>query len=102
MNLITHPKPQKAADFYTRLEMQWEGMCRAVLAIDPAAWAGKSVVEGAIEPTDIPGRVGTVRGHSRAVGVPSTTKNPMKNPATGTTVTGHCVTPTGLEPMFSA
>ncbi|MEI6226861.1 MAG: tyrosine-type recombinase/integrase [Deltaproteobacteria bacterium] len=26
----------------------------------------------------------------------------MKNPATGTTVTGHCVTPTGLEPMFSA
>jgi hypothetical protein len=25
VNLITHPKPQKAADFYTRLEMQWEG-----------------------------------------------------------------------------
>ena len=24
VNLITHPKPQKAADFYTRLEMQWE------------------------------------------------------------------------------
>jgi hypothetical protein len=26
----------------------------------------------------------------------------MKNPASGTTETGHCVTPTGLEPMFSA
>ncbi len=26
----------------------------------------------------------------------------MKNPATGTTVTGQLVTPTGLEPMFSA
>lgn len=23
VNLITHPRPQKAADFYTRLEMQW-------------------------------------------------------------------------------
>ncbi len=101
VNLITHPKPQKAADFYTRLEMQWEGMCRAVLAIDPAAWAGKSVVEGAVEQANVPERVVTVRGHSRTVGVPSPTKNPMKNPASGTTETGHCVTPTGLEPMFS-
>ena len=80
VNLITHPKPQKAADFYTRLEMQWEGMCRAVVAIDPAAWAGKSVVEGAIEPTDIPGRVGTVRGHSRTIGVPSPDEKPKEKP----------------------
>lgn len=40
MNLITHPRPRRASDFYTRLEMQWPGMCAAVLAIDPAAWAG--------------------------------------------------------------
>ncbi len=38
LNLITHPKPKRASDFYTRLEMQWPGMCEAVLAIDPAAW----------------------------------------------------------------
>jgi hypothetical protein len=57
-----------------------EPMSRAVLAIDPAAWAGKSVVEGAIEPTDIPGRVGTVRGHRRAVGVPSHDEKPKKKP----------------------
>ena len=38
LNLITHPKPKKASDFYTRLEMQWPKMCEAVLAIDPAAW----------------------------------------------------------------
>jgi len=38
LNLITHPKPKQASDFYTRLEMQWEQMCRAVLAIDPDAW----------------------------------------------------------------
>jgi hypothetical protein len=40
LNLITHPKPKKASDFYTRLEMQWPKMCEAVLAIDPEAWAG--------------------------------------------------------------
>jgi len=40
VNLISHPKPRKGADFYTRLEMQWEQMCLAVLAIDPSRWAG--------------------------------------------------------------
>jgi hypothetical protein len=40
LNLITHPKPKRSSDHYTRLEMQWSGMCAAVLAIDPAAWAG--------------------------------------------------------------
>ncbi len=40
LNLITHPKPKRASDHYTRLEMQWPKMCEAVLAIDPAAWAG--------------------------------------------------------------
>jgi hypothetical protein len=34
------PKPKRASDYYTRLEMQWLGMCEAVLAIDPAAWDG--------------------------------------------------------------
>ena len=40
LNLITHPKPKRASDHYTRLEMQWPKMCEAVLAIDPTAWAG--------------------------------------------------------------
>jgi hypothetical protein len=40
LNLITHPKPKKASDFYTRLGMQWPKMCEAVLAITPAAWSG--------------------------------------------------------------
>ena len=103
VNLITHPKPQKAADFYTRLEMQWEGMCRAVVAIDPAAWAGKSVVDGAVEPADIPERVGTVRGHSRTVGVPSPDEKPKEKPRLPDEEGGAMlVTPTGLEPMFSA
>ena len=38
LNLITHPRPKRASDHYTRMEMQWPGMCAAVLAIDPAAW----------------------------------------------------------------
>jgi hypothetical protein len=38
LNLITHPKPKQASDFYTRLDMQWEEMCRAVQAIDRDAW----------------------------------------------------------------
>jgi hypothetical protein len=38
LNLITHPNPKQASDFYTRLDMQWEQMCRAVQAIDPEAW----------------------------------------------------------------
>jgi len=38
LNLITHPKPKQASDFYTRLDMQWEEMCKAVQAIDPKAW----------------------------------------------------------------
>ena len=80
VNLITHPKPQKAADFYTRLEMQWEGMCRAVLAIDPAAWAGKSVVEGAAESPDVPERVVTVRGYSRPVGLGTEPEKPKEKP----------------------
>ncbi len=42
VNLITHPKPKRASDFYTRLEMQWPGMCEAVVAIDAAAWDGRA------------------------------------------------------------
>ena len=80
VNLITHPKPQKAADFYTRLEMQREGLCRAVLAIDPAAWAGKSVVEGAVESPDVPERVVTVRGYSGPVGMDAGSEKPNEKP----------------------
>jgi len=40
LNLITHPKPKRASDYYTRLEMQWPGMCAAVQAIPAAAWSG--------------------------------------------------------------
>ena len=65
VNLITHPKPQKAADFYTRLEMQ---------------------------------RVGTVRGHSRTVGVPSPGEKPKEKPRLPDEEGGaRLVTPTGLE-----
>jgi len=39
LNLITHPKPKRASDYYTRLEMQWPGMCAAVQAIPAAAWS---------------------------------------------------------------
>jgi len=42
VNLITHPKPKRASDYYTRLEMQWPGMCEAVLAIDASAWDGRT------------------------------------------------------------
>ena len=38
LNLITHPKPKQASDYYTRLEMQWPKMCEAVRAIGPEAW----------------------------------------------------------------
>jgi hypothetical protein len=40
VNLVTHPKPKRASDYYTRLEMQWPCMCEAVLAIDAGAWDG--------------------------------------------------------------
>ncbi len=42
VNLITHPKPKRASDYYTRLEMQWPGMCEAVVAIDASAWDGRT------------------------------------------------------------
>ena len=44
VNMITHPKPKRASDHYTRLEMQWAAMCQAVLAIDPAAWEAPAIV----------------------------------------------------------
>jgi integrase len=44
VNMITHPKPKRASDHYTRLEMQWAAMCQAVLAIDPAAWGAPAIV----------------------------------------------------------
>ena len=40
VNLITHPKPKRASDYYTRLEMQWPGMCEAVL--DRSGGLGRS------------------------------------------------------------
>jgi len=38
-NSITHPKPRRASDLYSRMEMQWERMCRAVECIDARAWS---------------------------------------------------------------
>lgn len=37
VDLITHPSPRRASDFYTRLGMQWPAMCRAVEHIPEAA-----------------------------------------------------------------
>lgn len=34
LNLITHPAPRRGSDFYTRLDMQWEQMCQAVMTIE--------------------------------------------------------------------
>ncbi len=33
LDLITHPSPREAADLYTRLEVVWPAMCRAVEAV---------------------------------------------------------------------
>ncbi len=33
LDLITHPSPREASDLYTRLEVVWPAMCRAVLAV---------------------------------------------------------------------
>jgi integrase len=102
VNLITHPKPQKAADFYTRLEQQWEGMCRAVLAIDAGAWAGCAVADGAAEPASAPRRVVTVQGYSPPDPYASGWEIPKKNAPPPLTGGGaQMVTPTGFEPMFS-
>jgi integrase len=38
VNLMTHPSPKQASDFYTRLEMQWPAMCEAILKLDHPAW----------------------------------------------------------------
>ena len=37
LNLITHPTTRRGSDFYTRLGMQWEQMCQAVLRIELGA-----------------------------------------------------------------
>jgi integrase len=60
VNMITHPKPKRASDHYTRLEMQWAAMCEAVLAIDPAAWDRAAV---AVTPGEVTFGV-TVQGTS--------------------------------------
>lgn len=36
LDLITHPSPREAADLYTRLEVVWPAMCRAVEAVQVA------------------------------------------------------------------
>ncbi len=84
VNMITHPAPKRASDFYTRLEMQWPAMCAAVEAIPASAWPAPlylAQVQSA----------GTVNG--------SETKNPRNR----TKLRGvQMVTRTGIEPMFSA
>jgi len=36
LDLITHPSPRQASDFYTRLDVVWPALCRAVLAVQVA------------------------------------------------------------------
>lgn len=43
VNLMTHPSPKQASDFYTRLEMQWPAMCEAILRLDHLAWRTPAV-----------------------------------------------------------
>jgi hypothetical protein len=38
VNLMTHPSPKQASDFYTRLEMQWPAMCEAILRLNAPEW----------------------------------------------------------------
>jgi hypothetical protein len=33
VDLMTHPAPKQASDFYTRLEMLWPAMCEAILKL---------------------------------------------------------------------
>jgi integrase len=68
VNLITHPKPKRASDYYTRLEMQWPGMCDAVLAIDSGAWEGA--------PAGAPRGEVTVRVTSRVTAKGTTNEKP--------------------------
>jgi hypothetical protein len=48
LDLITHPSPREAPDLYTRLEVVWPAMCRAVIAVkvEPAAKEPPSRWEG--------------------------------------------------------
>ncbi|BDG06996.1 hypothetical protein AMPC_01090 [Anaeromyxobacter paludicola] len=99
INAITHPRPQKASDFYTRLEMQWGAMCRAVECIDASAWGGRTVVEksggeGEAKEPASPLRVVTAPGYSLGTGR-------KKAPPSLTDGGALRVTPTGFEPMFS-
>ena len=43
VNLLTHPSPKQASDFYTRLEMQWPAMCAAIQLLDHPAWREERV-----------------------------------------------------------
>jgi hypothetical protein len=88
VNLITHPKVKTAADLYTRVEQQWEGMCDAIRCIDERAW-GEAVG------TASPGRGVTVEVYVCGTGQ-------EKAPPALTAGGAQMVTPTGLEPMLSA
>ncbi len=52
LDLITHPSPRDASDLYTRLEVVWPAMCRAVLAV---------AVEPRVDDSDAP-KVGVAEG----------------------------------------
>src|SRR5438105_2743498 len=38
VDLMTHPSPKQASDFYTRLEMQWPALCECILRLNADAW----------------------------------------------------------------
>ncbi len=99
INAITHPRPQKASDFYTRLEMQWAAMCRAVECIDAGAWAGRAVVgeaAGELREEGLSGPAGVVTLAGYGLGTAK-----KKAPPSLTLGGALRVTPTGFEPMFS-
>lgn len=46
VNLMTHPSPKQASDYYSRLEMLWPAMCETILRLKP------STVQSATVPTE--------------------------------------------------
>ena len=93
VNLMTHPAPKQASDFYTRIEMQWPAMCAAIQLLDPPAWreaAGSAELRPA-ETVGEPLAIGLGRG-----GQDLATLHVMSNSRVGTRLDG------GERPLLEA
>ena len=81
LDLSTHPSPKQASDLYTRLDVIWPALCRAV--------------ESIVLPVSPTNGECTTRCTNEGA-------EQKKAPAHGRLSGGEVVTRTGLEPMFSA